>query len=55
MKRRIFILKTALTIAGMSISGLVASKAGSGSVSLSDNLNVALIGCRNIVRAGNSP
>ncbi|MGQ9620017.1 MAG: hypothetical protein ACUVTX_03410 [Bacteroidales bacterium] len=48
MKRRIFIRKIALTVAGMSISGLVASKAGSGSVSLSDNLNVALTGCREV-------
>lgn len=48
MKRRIFIRKTALTAAGIGVSGLISSKVRAGTVAPSDNLNVALIGCRNM-------
>jgi predicted dehydrogenase len=48
MNRRKFINRTALTAAGIGITGLIPSEAGAGIIPPSDTLNVGLIGCRNM-------
>jgi predicted dehydrogenase len=48
MNRRKFISRTALTTAGIGMTGLMPSKDWSAGIAPSDNLNVALIGCRNM-------
>ena len=48
MDRRSFIGRTALTTAGIGMSSILRSKNIPGSPAPSDNLNLALIGCRNM-------
>ena len=48
MKRRKFISSAAITGAGLGMTTIIPSKAWSSEILPSDNLNVALIGCRNM-------
>ncbi len=48
MNRRKFISSTALSTAAISMTGIIPSEEWSGRIAPSDNLNVALIGCRNM-------
>jgi predicted dehydrogenase len=48
MNRRKFISRTALSTAGMTITGIIPSNEQSDKIAPSDTLNVALIGCRNM-------
>jgi len=48
MNRRKFIRRTALSTAGISMAGIIPSRAWSEKIAPSDTLNVALIGCRNM-------
>lgn len=48
MNRRKFLSSTALSTAGMGMAGIFPSTSWSGKIAPSDNLNVALIGCRNM-------
>jgi predicted dehydrogenase len=48
MNRRKFLQQTAITSAGLGVASMIPSEAWASTVSPSDSLNVALIGCRNM-------